>query len=96
MAWATISLTLFLLALILAMAFVRLLREEHPDLYLELGSPALIPRDPTHFSFNWKFAKFMWTGEYLRVKDPRLRRLGIANQVYTILFGLWCFWPLVC
>jgi Na+-driven multidrug efflux pump len=93
MTWALISACLFGIFLYLFATFLRLLREDHPDVYRELGSPSLLPKDP--LSPDWSTAKFVWSGAYRKVGDARLSRLGVLLRLYVILFVLWCFWPLV-
>jgi hypothetical protein len=93
MVWTLATSTLFLVLLLLFAAFTRLLREDHPDVYRELGSPSLIPKDVQRV--DWRITKFLWTGAYRRVGDKRLTRLGVLMQLYVVLFALWVFWPLL-
>jgi len=85
MAWAVCTMTLFMGFLYLFAIFLRLLREDHPDIYRRLGSPALIPKDPQ--AMDWRTARFLWRGEYRRVGDRRLTRVGHLLRLYTLLLG---------
>jgi hypothetical protein len=93
MVWTLTTATLFLIFLLLFAAFNRLLREDHPDVYRELGSPSLIPKDVRQV--DWRTTKFLWSGAYRRVADKRLTRVGLLLQLYVVLFALWVFWPLL-
>ena len=64
------------------------IRANYPDAHAKLGSPNfsnLFSRWPTDFPFQWRFLKFMFSGDYRMLGDNTIRILGIC---YFFSFGV--------
>lgn len=81
---------LMLVGLFLNIKFYRKIKEDHPDLWQELGSPTIF------FSKSWKTRsvvyKYIMRKKYMDTNNPELIRLcdGIRYLYYAlyILFGI--------
>lgn len=65
------------------MSFYRRLRTRHPQVWRELGEPALY--DGT--SDKSRVARFLWLGEHRLLRDPRLDRLAACIRVLGAICG---------
>lgn len=93
MVWFGVAATIGLAIACLFAVLARLIREDYPRVFHELGEPGLIPK---HLSTpDWKFFRFLWFGEFRRLGDSRVNRLCALLILHQLAFALWIVWPLV-
>jgi hypothetical protein len=69
----------------LQLMFFHRLRRRYPNEWVRLGSPSLFR--PSNIQSGWQIAKYFWTGEFAKVPDKSIVRLGRVVQLYN-WFGL--------
>jgi hypothetical protein len=66
--------------------FLKRLKEEHLDVWNELGQPSLFLNN----SINWRVTKFLFGRKYLEVGDEFLTKMGdfmlVFYSVYYLIF----------
>ena len=93
MVWFGITATIALAIVYFFATLAKLLREDHPEAFHELGEPALVPKQLA--AANWGFFRFLWFGEFRRLGDARVNWLCALLIIHQIVFLLWIFWPLI-
>jgi hypothetical protein len=79
---------------------LRLLRQKHAAVYFsQLGAPSVTQiasntrMRRARWNLQWRFMRFLWSFEFLRLRDPVVTGVGVAAIVVTIatfalFFGL--------
>ena len=93
MVWFRIAATIAIAIVYFFATLAKLLREDHPEAFRELGEPSLVPKYLA--AANWGFFKFLWFGHFRRLGDKRVNRLCLLLLIHQIVFVAWVFRPLV-
>ena len=75
------------ISLVRSVILVRRLRDRHPSMYFEqLGAPSLGQLASPAVSsskrrLQWRIQKFIWTGEFLRLRDPVISSTVVVTLI---------------
>lgn len=76
----------------LYLVFLRMLRENHAETFVLLGSPSLL----LNSGFRLRMTRFILRREYHAIGDPRLTRVGDAllfGWFVSGAFAMWVIYP---
>jgi len=85
--WFTVLFAALLVWLALGTSLLRLLRNDHREIYESLGSPSLLSNNTIRN--NWLSLKFLLTGAYRDLDDERVTRLCRVLRGFLVLLALW-------
>ena len=64
----------------------RRLESQHPQKYVDLGSPSLFLR--INIQNDWRFLRFLWKSEYNSLNDPSLSRTCNFMKIFFVVYCL--------
>jgi len=89
--WISVAVGLMIFYSIPLYRLLLILRDDHPGVYEEVGSPWFFWR--SSFSSSWKFGRFLFSSRPRRLNDPRVLFLCRIIRVIGIPLVIWVVSP---